>query len=69
MPKTAPYKKVKAAAQATQARLRGEKVGEQPANGVNGDTADAPSREEQEDPNAQLELEMRQADVHMSGAD
>ncbi len=92
MPKTVPFKKVKASANATQARLRGEKVGsdegvqappQQPtANGntnvvVNGDgaTFSVPIRadERQDDPNDQLEQEMRQAgaprdnDVSMSG--
>ncbi|KAK3182387.1 DNA-directed DNA polymerase epsilon, subunit C [Lecanicillium sp. MT-2017a] len=92
VPKTVPFKKVKATANATQARLRGEKVGpdegmqapvQQPtANGnanvvSNGDgaTFSVPIRadERQEDPNDQLEQEMRQAgtprdnDVSMSG--
>lgn len=91
VPKTVPYKKVKAAASATQARLRGEKTAEAKspavktpvANGtsksiVNGNgspfTVTPRTEERQDDPNAQLELEMRQAagqtrdgDVTMTG--
>ncbi|KAF7543515.1 hypothetical protein G7Z17_g10677 [Cylindrodendrum hubeiense] len=91
VPKTVPYKKIKAVAGATQARLRGEKTAdERPptaktpvANGtsksiVNGNGSPfnvTPRTEErQDDPNAQLELEMRQAagqnrdgDVAMTG--
>ncbi|KAH7160266.1 histone-fold-containing protein [Dactylonectria estremocensis] len=93
VPKTVPYKKIKAAAGATQARLRGENnANERPptaktpvANGtsksiVNGNSNGSPfavtprTEERQDDPNAQLELEMRQAagqtrdgDVTMTG--
>lgn len=77
-----PYKKIKATAQATQARLRGESTPDTQtatavANGankaiVNGDLR--PSSRAEDDPNLQLELEMRQAaganrdgDVAMTG--
>ncbi len=89
MPKTVPFKKAMAAAHATQARLRGENVTteeglqstqEQP-NGndsvlSNGDntTFSVPLRiEDKNDPNDQLEMEMRQAaeprdhDISMGG--
>ncbi|XWW95401.1 hypothetical protein V2A60_003359 [Cordyceps javanica] len=77
VPKTVPFKKAMAAANATQARLRGENVTseeglqstQEHANGnggvfVNGDRAtfSVPLRSEDKyDPNDQLELEMRQA--------
>ncbi|KAK2595942.1 hypothetical protein QQS21_006537 [Conoideocrella luteorostrata] len=93
VPKTTPFKKIKGSAQATQARLRGEKVPEPTtlaspqaatpaANGHGsslifngqGSAFTVPLRiDEREDPNEQLELEMRQAsgtrngDVSMSG--
>jgi DNA polymerase epsilon subunit 4 len=73
VPKTVPFKSVKAKASATQARLRGEKTGDedrslpvQTASLVNGATAlvsgsgATPSRAE-DDPSQQLELEMRHA--------
>lgn len=75
MPHTVPYKKVKAAANATQARLRGEQANDGkslPAqspfsNGNKAIVAD-------DDPSQQLRLEMRQAagssrdgDVDMTG--
>ncbi|KAF4956640.1 hypothetical protein FSARC_11518 [Fusarium sarcochroum] len=85
VPKTVPYKNIKAAAKATQARLRGENA-DQPidvamANGtkkplVNGNSSGASAQvnDKQDDPNAQLELESRQAggegrdgDVAMTG--
>ncbi|KAG5926392.1 hypothetical protein E4U42_003369 [Claviceps africana] len=83
VPKTMPFKKIKASAGATQSRLRGEKVptatnGSVRAGSGGGgiaheDTGGAaftvPLREEErEDPNDQLEWEMRQAggmDVRM----
>lgn len=83
VPKTIPYKNVKASAQATQARLRGDnKIADDnnrpltaqsqlATNGggpslVNGDlTHGTPSRAAaEEDPNSQLEMEMRQAQSH-----
>lgn len=92
VPKTVPFKKAMAAANATQARLRGENLTSDAGlqstqeatstNGnssvlVNGDasTFSVPLRidDRQDDPNDQLELEMRQAaapkdsDVSMSG--
>ncbi|KAG5934690.1 hypothetical protein E4U53_000624 [Claviceps sorghi] len=82
VPKTIPFKKIKASAGATQSRLRGEKVPAAPNGSVRagggggiaredtGFTArTVPLREEErEDPNDQLEWEMRQAggmDVRM----
>ncbi|GAB0138613.1 hypothetical protein EsDP_00006839 [Epichloe bromicola] len=93
VPRTTPFRKIKASAQATRARLRGEKVADavpsMPARDTTNGIADGnvtvsregglsaftvPLRiEEREDPNDQLELEMRQAsgtrdgDVRMSG--
>lgn len=97
MPKTVPFKKVKATATATLARLHADKAVEdnrpptaQSANGskphVNGDAAafgmhprlsaappPATVASNEDDPNEQLELEMRQAegaraeDVDMTG--
>lgn len=102
IPKTVPYRKIKAAAKETQARLRGEKpidellpdsshaasataplangIGAADAAIVNGEglTFRMPRRADDraDDPNDQLELEMRQAelvgpsgdpDVNMSG--
>ncbi|KAG5995486.1 hypothetical protein E4U54_002848 [Claviceps lovelessii] len=77
VPKTIPFKKIKASAGATQSRLRGEKVPGTTNGGVAreemGSTAyTSPlGDEEREDPNDQLELEMMQAgalgDVRMSG--
>ncbi|KAF7553970.1 hypothetical protein G7046_g6941 [Stylonectria norvegica] len=77
VPKTVPYKKVKATAAATRARLRGEKTLDDKlattipvANGasksiVNGDAGlpavKSKGEDVAEDPNDQLELEMRQA--------
>lgn len=84
VPKTVPYKKVKASAAATQARLRGEKTvqdGSKPPATSNGNSKGKvlnggthKTDEKMEDPNDQLELEMRQAaganrdgDVAMTG--
>lgn len=90
VPKTVPLKKIKAAASLTQARLRGETaIDDRPptSNGqaptTNGVDVPALTPNHQnslrmedrvDDPNEQLELEMRQAadasrdeDVHMSG--
>lgn len=84
IPKTAPYKAIKAQAAAARAQLNGEKQAEngQLPNGkkqksiVNGNgnlNGFAPKVLTEEDPNAQLELEMRQAaqanegDVNMTG--
>ncbi|GKU03499.1 histone transcription factor and archaeal histone family protein [Fusarium langsethiae] len=86
VPKTVPYKHIKAAAKATQARLQGDNSGNQTinfpvANGakkphVNGSSmgASAHLNDGQNDPNTQLELEVRQAsganrdgDVSMTG--
>ncbi|KAF4975395.1 hypothetical protein FZEAL_7804 [Fusarium zealandicum] len=81
VPKTVPYKKIKASAQATQTRLRGETIAQANGTGkalVNGNAAGAGSHpraeEKQDDPSMQLELEMRQAsgtnrdgDVAMTG--
>ncbi|KAF4469080.1 hypothetical protein FALBO_4028 [Fusarium albosuccineum] len=87
VPKTVPYKKIKAASKATQARLRGENAAQTPAkamaNGttkplVNGNSTSLATHprvdERQDGPNAQLELEMRNAggasrdgDVTMTG--
>jgi len=92
VPKTVPFKKIKATANATQARLRGDDVGleqghqgqsaEPTTNGDNnamvngaGEMFNVPIRadDRQDDPNDQLEQEMRQAgaprdnDVSMSG--
>ncbi|KAI5463103.1 histone-fold-containing protein [Mariannaea sp. PMI_226] len=71
VPKTVPFKKIKAAATATQARLRGENISsDRPPNPngttksiVNGNSFGTPARQElrQGGPSAQLELEMRQA--------
>ncbi|CEI68877.1 hypothetical protein FVEN_g11182 [Fusarium venenatum] len=86
VPKTVPYKHIKAAAKATQARLQGENGSNQTinfpvANGtkkphVNGSSMGASTHlnDGQNDPNTQLELEVRQAsganrdgDVSMTG--
>lgn len=73
MPKTIPYKNIKASAKATQARLRGDNNNNQTiesamANGankslVNGNSmgASAHLNDVQDDPNSQLEMESRQA--------
>jgi DNA polymerase epsilon subunit 4 len=73
VPKTVPYKHIKAAAKATQARLQGENSSNQTinfpvANGakkphVNGSSmgASAQLNGGQNDPSTQLELEVRQA--------
>ncbi|CAJ0549131.1 hypothetical protein HG530_010385 [Fusarium avenaceum] len=74
VPKTIPYKNIKASAKATQARLRGDNNNNQTiesamANGanksiVNGNSmgASAHLNDVQDDPNSQLEMESRQAD-------
>ncbi|KIL93574.1 hypothetical protein FAVG1_03556 [Fusarium avenaceum] len=74
VPKTIPYKNIKASAKATQARLRGDNNNNQTiesamANGanksiVNGSSmgASAHLNDVQDDPNSQLEMESRQAD-------
>lgn len=92
VPKTVPFKKIKASALATQAKLRGDKMTSEDGlqstldasttNGTaapaatNGDgsTFSVPLRmDDRDDPNDQLELEMRQAaqphdgDVEMRG--
>lgn len=82
VPKTVPYKKIKAAVQATQARLRGEntpetkrdKIPAPAANGTKKGLANGASSRAEDDPSMQLELEMRQAatatrdgDVSMTG--
>lgn len=86
VPKTVPYKHIKAAAKATQARLQGDNSNDQTinfpvANGakkphVNGNSmgASAHLNDDQDNPNSQMELEVRQAsgvnrdgDVTMSG--
>ncbi|CAM1511206.1 Fc.00g087190.m01.CDS01 [Cosmosporella sp. VM-42] len=80
VPKTVPFKKIKAAARATQARLRGEnppdeKTAAAPvANGTSKSIVNGDLRARDDDPNEQLELEMRQAagqsrdgDVAMTG--
>lgn len=82
VPKTVPYKKIKAAMQATQARLRGEitpelkrdKVPAPAANGTSKGLVNGGSSRAEDDPSMQLELEMRQAatatrdgDVSMTG--
>lgn len=73
MPKTVPYKHIKAAAKATQARLQGDNSNNQTinfpmANGskkplVNGSSmsASAHLNDREDDPNSQLEQESRQA--------
>lgn len=74
VPKTVPFKKVKASAGAIQARLRGDKAAEDrpprtSTGQANGSAiaalATTPSRANtsgaDDDPNEQLELEMRQA--------
>lgn len=84
-PKTTTYKQVKDQAAATRAKLKGEKKAEEPAAGLpngkrqkslpSGSQANgrAPSRTAgEDDPSAQLQLEMRQArdhddDVAMTG--
>ncbi|KAH7327962.1 histone-fold-containing protein [Stachybotrys elegans] len=79
VPKTVPMKKVKAIATATQARLRGEKTTDDaPLTTQNGNSkafaGNGDSSRLDEDPNDQLELEMRQAarsdrdkDISMTG--
>lgn len=87
VPKTVPYKKVRATALATQARLKGDGKGADErveavtaatngsliVNGGGGGAFTVPLRmdERQEDPNDQLQMEMRQAtgrdDVGMTG--
>ncbi|KAF5673837.1 DNA polymerase epsilon subunit C [Fusarium heterosporum] len=74
VPKTIPYKNIKASAKATQARLRGDDNNNQTieyalANGkskpiINGNSmsASAHVHDMQDDPNSQLEQESRQAD-------
>ncbi|KAM0438790.1 hypothetical protein ACHAPT_001549 [Fusarium lateritium] len=66
VPKTVAYKNIKAASKATQARLRGEHAAQTPvANGASKPLVNGSARpradEKQDDPNDQLELEMRQA--------
>ncbi|KAM5365047.1 hypothetical protein ACJZ2D_011183 [Fusarium nematophilum] len=74
VPKTVPYKKIKAAALATQARLRGENAAQVPdaakpngtgkalVNGNSGGFTSTPRADgKQGGPGAQRELEMRQA--------
>ncbi|WZH41515.1 histone-fold-containing protein [Fusarium acuminatum] len=72
VPKTIPYKNIKASAKATQARLRGDNnnqnIESAMANGankslVNGNSmgASAHLNDVQDDPNSQLEMESRQA--------
>jgi DNA polymerase epsilon subunit 4 len=72
VPKTIPYKNIKASAKATQARLRGDNnnqtIESAMANGankslVNGNSmgASAHLNDLQDDPNSQLEMESRQA--------
>lgn len=72
VPKTVSYKKAKAAAAVAQARLRGEPAADDRpptssstivpiVNGMNGDiTSHLIARSRDDDPNDQLELEMRQ---------
>lgn len=92
VPKTVPFKNIKATAFATQARLRGDKMTSEDGtqatlekHTTNGDTAPAngegstfsvplrgDDKDRQEDPNEQLEQEMRQhagadGDVSMTG--
>ena len=79
VPKTVPFKKIKAVARATQARLRGEnppddKVAAPVANGTNKSIVNGDPHVREDDPNEQLQLEMRQAaeesrdgDVAMTG--
>lgn len=82
VPRTTPFRKIRASAQATRARLRGEKVDDAVPSMPAHDTTSGsivsregglsaftvPLRiEEREDPNHQLEWEMRRGDVRMSG--
>jgi hypothetical protein len=81
VPKTVPYKNIKAKAKATQARLQGDNTNQKLefplANGVGKPLVNGNSvahHDRQDDPNSQLELEFRQAsganrdgDVAMTG--